>query len=201
MQIPSNLEMGVDEAGRGPLIGRVYAAAVILDPAAAIPTDIKDSKKLTAKRRDAMRAWIEKNALAWGVGWAEPSEIDGLNILNATYLAMHRAIDLVRAKRPDCEHIMIDGNRYKGPECVLLNVRCVVKADATWAHVAAASILAKEYHDQHIEQLVKENPDLDTKYDLLSNKGYSTQTHMKGLREHGPSEHHRKTFGPVAKAL
>lgn len=195
LQIPEELEIGCDESGRGPLLGRVYAAAVILDPLKPIPSGLDDSKKLTHKTRAALRTWIEKEALAWGVGFAEPQEIDACNILKATHKAMHRAIHIVKDSCPSILRILVDGDRFT--PCEGYTHRCLPKADATWAHVAAASILAKEYHDAYIRGLCEADPSLDEKYGILSNMGYPTARHLQGLMEHGPSEHHRRTFSRV----
>lgn len=191
------LEMGIDEAGRGPLCGRVYAAAVILDPSKPLPPKLNDSKKITPKQRGLLRTWIEREAVAWAVGFAEAAEIDEINILQATYRAMHRAIERIRMTHPEATTALVDGNRFSPPDGV--TYRCEPKADGTWAHVAAASILAKEHHDEHIRGLVAEDPRLHERYDLLSNVGYPAPKHLAGLRQYGPSLHHRKTFRGVVK--
>jgi ribonuclease HII len=198
LRLPENeYEIGVDEAGRGPLIGRVYAAAVVLDPHKELPPHLNDSKKLTPKRRAELRCWIEQEALAWAVGFSDASEVDKINILQATFRAMQRAIGGVTTKMPEVRRVLVDGHQCPRLATCELVVRCEPKADATWAHVAAASILAKEHHDEHIKALVTTNPSLDTRYGLLSNMGYPTERHRAGLREHGPSEHHRRSFRGV----
>ncbi len=186
----SILEVGIDEAGRGPLLGRVYAAAVIWNQDivdSEIP-DIKDSKKLSEKKRNEFRKWIEQN-LDYGVGFAEPEEIDEINILEATYLAMHRAIDNLN-KKPD--YILVDGNRFK--KYKKIDYQCITKGDDKYYSIAAASILAKVYHDEHIYDLCKNNLDLDEKYKLSKNKGYGTKAHIEGIQNYGITQFHRKTF-------
>tara|TARA_B100001093_G_C26513027_1_gene878326 strand:- start:124 stop:720 length:597 start_codon:yes stop_codon:yes gene_type:complete len=183
-----NIEVGIDEAGRGPLIGRVYAAAVIWPNNIDNP-DINDSKKISAKKRKVLKEWIEQNVIDYGIGYAEPEEIDQINILQATYLAMHRALDNLKTK---FNSIIVDGNRFKQYKDI--QYQTVIKGDATYYSISAASILAKEYHDEYIKNICQENPELDTKYKLLSNMGYGTKDHMKGIQEHGITVYHRKSF-------
>jgi len=198
----NDYEIGLDEAGRGPLIGRVYAGAVIWGMNTKDNDNIIiDSKKLSAKKRAKALEWIKSNVLAWGVGWAEPNEIDSINILNATKLAMDRAI--INLKESVCNEsyfnslndLIIDGigweNKFKD-----YNVKSVVKGDAKYLSIAAASIIAKEYHDEYIKQLCIDNPELDEKYSLTSNMGYGTKKHIDGLNKYGNSQFHRKTFKP-----
>lgn len=181
------LEAGCDEAGRGCLAGSVFAAAVIL------PRDYKnaalnDSKKLTAKKRYALREQIERDALAWAVGEVKPEEIDKVNILHASFLAMHRAIAQLQVAP---EALIIDGNRfdpYPG-----LPHTCIVKGDGKYLSIAAASILAKTYRDDYMDALARECP----YYDWEHNKGYPTTKHYAGLEAHGPSVYHRRTFNLV----
>ena len=181
------LEAGCDEAGRGCLAGSVFAAAVIL------PRDYKnaalnDSKKLTAKKRYALREQIERDALAWAVGEVKPEEIDKVNILHASFLAMHRAIAQLQVAP---EALIIDGNRfdpYPG-----LPHTCIVKGDGKYLSIAAASILAKTYRDDYMDALARECP----YYDWEHNKGYPTAKHYAGLEAHGPSVYHRRTFNLV----
>ena len=181
------LEAGCDEAGRGCLAGSVFAAAVIL------PRDYKnaalnDSKKLTAKKRYALREQIERDALAWAVGEMKPEEIDKVNILHASFLAMHRAIAQLQVAP---EALIIDGNRfdpYPG-----LPHTCIVKGDGKYLSIAAASILAKTYRDDYMDALARECP----YYDWEHNKGYPTAKHYAGLEAHGPSVYHRRTFNLV----
>jgi ribonuclease HII len=200
----NELEIGIDEAGRGPLIGRVYAGAVIWNPNTkdCIST-ITDSKKLSAKKRAEALIWIKSNVLAWGVGWAEPTEIDSLNILNATKLAMDRAIlnltTNFKLTQP-LNYLIIDGVGWerKFPN---YKVTSIVKGDATYLSIAAASIIAKEYHDEYIRELCIQNPELDVKYSLTKNMGYGTKKHLEGLKTHGISPFHRKTFAPCCNMI
>lgn len=178
------VEAGCDEAGRGCLAGAVYAAAVIL------PSDYKnellnDSKKLTEKQRYQLRPIIEKEALAWAVGVVTPQEIDKINILNASFLAMHRALDKL-ALRP--EYILVDGNRFKPYQSVPYST--VVKGDGKYLSIAAASILAKTYRDDYMNALHQEYP----MYDWLSNKGYPTKKHREAIRRFGTSPYHRMSY-------
>ena len=192
------VQVGVDEAGKGCMIGPVFAAAVIWDPAVP-PIDVKDSKKLSRKKRAVVRKYIEENALAYGVGSATCEEIDTVNISQATYLAMHRALDALTQQRlssmsssdPEAspiDRILVDGNLFKPYRC--MPHTCVVGGDNKYVCIAAASILAKENHDDWIT----EHFEHDTRYDLMNNKGYGTKTHMKGLAEHGLCEHHRRSY-------
>ncbi|NJD25505.1 MAG: ribonuclease HII [Betaproteobacteria bacterium] len=182
------LVCGVDEAGRGPLAGPVVAAAVILDPARAI-TGLDDSKKLSEKRRDALAAAIRAQALAWAVAEADVAEIDRLNILQATLLAMQRAVAGL-AVRP--ERALVDGNR-----CPRLDipVEAVVKGDGKIAAIAAASILAKTVRDAGMRALDAAYP----QYGFARHMGYPTAAHCRALQEHGPTPAHRRSFGPVAQ--
>ena len=171
------IEAGCDEAGRGCLAGSVYAAAVIL------PKDFKnellnDSKQLTEHQRYALREVIEKEALAWAVGVVTPAEIDEINILNASFLAMHRAVDGLKLKP---QHLLIDGNRFKKYQDVPNTT--VVKGDGKYLSIAAASILAKTYRDDYMKALHEEYP----YYDWSSNKGYPTKKHRAAIREYGLS--------------
>jgi ribonuclease HII len=195
-------EIGVDEAGRGPLIGRVYAGAVIWGANTKNNMNIIDSKKLSAKKRGIALKWIKENVYAWGVGYAEPSEIDSINILEATRVAMERAIDDLKSKVTDkmglantMNHLIIDGCYWekKFPNYKVISI---VKGDAKFLSIAAASIIAKEYHDMHIRELCKTNIELNERYDLESNMGYGTKKHMEGLAKYGPSIYHRKSFKP-----
>lgn len=178
------IEAGCDEAGRGCLAGAVYAAAVVL------PVDfqnelLNDSKQLTEKQRYLLREVIEREALAWAVGVVTPEEIDQINILNASFLAMHRAIDQLKV-RP--EHLLIDGNRFK--KYGNLPHTTVVKGDGKYLSIAAASILAKTYRDDYMNRLHQEYPS----YDWNKNKGYPTPKHRAAIREHGTTPYHRMTF-------
>ena len=178
------IEAGCDEAGRGCLAGDVYAAAVILPP--DFENDLlNDSKQLTEAQRYRLRNIIEKEAVAWAVGIVTAAEIDKINILRASILAMHRAVDKLKV-RP--EHLLIDGNKFSPYPGITHNT--VVKGDATYMSIAAASILAKTYRDDYMLALAQEYP----QYDWQSNKGYPTKKHRLAVREYGLSPYHRKTF-------
>ena len=177
-------EAGCDEAGRGCLAGSVFAAAVILPPDYHNER-LNDSKQLTEKRRYQLREEILCDALAWGVGIVTPEEIDHINILNASILAMHRALDQLTL-RP--EAIIIDGNRFK--PYGNLPYATIVKGDGKYLSIAAASILAKTFRDDYMNDLAQEYP----LYDWLSNKGYPTRKHREAIRLHGVTPYHRKSF-------
>ncbi len=181
---------GVDEAGRGPLCGPVVAAAVILDPARPI-AGLADSKKLSEKRREKLAIEIREKALAWCIAEASVEEIDRLNILHATMLAMQRAVAGL-ALVPD--RVLVDGNR-----CPRLEVPCeaVVKGDSLVAEISAASILAKTARDAQLLELDKRYP----QYGLAGHKGYPTAAHLAALRAHGACDIYRKSFGPVRDVL
>ncbi len=178
------VEAGCDEAGRGCLAGSVYAAAVIL-PSDYHNERLNDSKKLTARQRYALRQDIERDAVAWAVGVVTPQEIDQINILNASILAMHRALDQLQV-RP--EAIIVDGNRFK-PYRDLPHTT-IVKGDGKYLSIAAASILAKTYRDDEMIRLAQEYPD----YDWQHNMGYPTRKHREAIRQHGITPYHRRTF-------
>lgn len=187
------IEAGCDEAGRGCLAGSVFAAAVIL-PADYQNALLNDSKQLTEKRRYQLREIIQRDAVAWAVGIVTPEEIDKINILNASILAMHRALDQLTV-RP--EAIIVDGNRfkpYREPDTqqtpVILPHTTIVKGDGKYLSIAAASILAKTYRDDYMNQLAEEYP----QYDWLSNKGYPTKKHRDAIRQYGITPYHRKSF-------
>ncbi|MDE9432561.1 ribonuclease HII [Xenorhabdus bovienii] len=186
----ANLIAGVDEVGRGPLVGAVVTAAVILDPAKPI-TGLMDSKKLTEKRREALYLEIKEKALCWSLGRAEPEEIDQLNILHATMLAMQRAVEGL-AITPD--YVLIDGNRCPA---LPMSAQAVVKGDNLVAEISAASILAKVTRDREMAELGKQFPD----YGFAKHKGYPTVLHLEKLALLGATEHHRKSFAPVKRAL
>lgn len=178
------IEAGCDEAGRGCLAGSVYAAAVIL------PEDyhnelLNDSKQLTEKRRYELREIIQRDAVAWAVGIVTPKEIDKINILNASILAMHRALDQLKV-RP--EAVIVDGNRFKPYQN--LPHTTIVKGDGKYLSIAAASILAKTYRDDYMNQLAVEYP----QYDWLSNKGYPTKKHRAAIKQYGITPYHRKSY-------
>ena len=197
------MDIGVDEAGRGPLFGRVYAAAVILPPSLQDNEIIRDSKKIKSQARLAeAAAFVKDNATAWAVCFASESEIDTSNILSATMTAMHRAIKEVLSRIGKWKGtLLIDGNYFKpyisftGDQLVALPHECYEKGDARIKSIAAASILAKYTRDCYIADLVSLNPILDEWYSLSSNKGYGTSAHIAGLKKHGTSEWHRKSFG------
>lgn len=177
-------EAGCDEAGRGCLAGSVYAAAVILPPDYHNEL-LNDSKQLTEKRRYALREVIQRDAVAWAVGIVTPEEIDRINILNASILAMHRALDQLKV-RP--EAIIVDGNRFKPYHD--LPHSTIVKGDGKYLSIAAASILAKTYRDDYMNQLAMEYP----QYDWKGNKGYPTKKHREAIKLHGVTPYHRRTF-------
>ena len=178
------IEAGCDEAGRGCLAGSVYAAAVILPPGYDNP-DLNDSKKLTAALRNALRQQIERDALSWAVGIVTPEEIDNINILRASFLAMHRALDQLTV-RPQA--VIVDGNRFVPYQD--LPFATIVKGDGKYQAIASASILAKTYRDDYMDALAEEYPF----YDWKSNKGYPTKAHRDGIRLHGISPYHRKSY-------
>jgi ribonuclease HII len=178
------VEAGCDEAGRGCLAGSVYAAAVIF-PENYQNEELNDSKQLTDKRRKQLREIIQRDAVAWAVGIVTPEEIDKINILNASILAMHRALDQLKV-RP--EAVIVDGNRFKPYQS--LPHTTIVKGDGKYLSIAAASILAKTYRDDYMDKLAEEYP----QYDWLSNKGYPTKKHREAIRQYGITPYHRKTF-------
>ena len=177
-------EAGCDEAGRGCLAGSVYAAAVILPPDYT-NDDLNDSKKLTEKKRYLLRTQIQHDALAWAVGVVTPEEIDKINILNASILAMHRALDQLSV-RP--EAVIIDGNRFKPYQD--LPYTTIVKGDAKYLSIAAASILAKTYRDDYMNELAQQYP----QYGWQENKGYPTRQHREAIRQWGVTPLHRKSY-------
>ena len=187
----NRIQAGCDEAGRGCLAGSVFAAAVILPPDFK-NDDLNDSKQLSEKKRYALRPVIEKEAIAWAVGIVTPEEIDKINILKASFLAMHRAIDQLQV-RP--EHLLIDGNRFTPyPD---IKHTTVVKGDGKYLSIAAASILAKTYRDDYMDELAKEYPD----YHWTENKGYPTKAHREAIRTIGITPYHRKTFTLLPEQL
>ncbi|MDY5090376.1 MAG: ribonuclease HII [Prevotella sp.] len=178
------IEAGCDEAGRGCLAGSVYAAAVILPKGYDNPL-LNDSKQLTEKRRYALRDTIVRDAVAWAIGIVTPEEIDKINILNASFLAMHRALDQLTV-RP--EAIIVDGNRFTPYHDV--PYATIVKGDGKYQAIAAASILAKTFRDDYMDRLATEYP----YYDWQKNKGYPTRAHREGIRLHGITPYHRKSY-------
>ena len=181
---------GVDEVGRGPLVGSVVAAAVILDPKAPID-GLTDSKKLTARRRESLDVLIRERALSFAVAEASAEEVDSLNIYHATHLAMRRAVD---ALAPQAEYLLVDGNRLPGHA---LPGQAVVKGDARHPAIAAASILAKVARDAQMAELDLRYPE----YGFARHKGYPTKEHLAALEAHGPLAEHRKSFAPVQRQL
>lgn len=178
------IEAGCDEAGRGCLAGSVFAAAVIL-PKDYTNEELNDSKKLSETMRYKLRETIERDALAWAIGIVTPEEIDKINILNASILAMHRALDKLKL-RP--ENIIVDGNRFKPYNNTPYTT--IVKGDGKYLSIAAASILAKTYRDDYMNKLADEYP----QYDWLSNKGYPTKKHRDAIAHYGTTPYHRMSF-------
>ena len=181
---PDLIEAGCDEAGRGPLAGPVFAAAVILPKDFYHPL-LNDSKKMTEKAREELRPIIEREAIAWAVVEVSAEEIDTINILNASITGMQRAVRKLSIKP---EFLLIDGNRFKPFDDY--KYQCVVKGDATYASIAAASVLAKTYRDEYMRQLAQEFP----QYGWERNMGYPTKEHVQAIIEHGYTQHHRKSF-------
>ncbi len=181
---------GVDEAGRGPLAGPVYAAAVILDPAQPI-VGLADSKKLSERRRETLEIEIKSKAVAWAVAFASVDEIDRINILQATLLAMQRAVN---ALSPAATSALIDGNR-----CPLLNIpaRAIIRGDASEGAISAASILAKTARDAEMRRIHADFPH----YGLDRHKGYDTAVHRAALAKYGPADFHRRSFAPIRALL
>ena len=188
---PELIEAGCDEAGRGCLAGPVFAAAVIL-PKDFVCEELNDSKQLSEKERYLLRPLVEERALAWAVGIVDHKEIDKINILNASFLAMQRAVAALKI-RP--QHLLIDGNRFRKYEDIPHT--CVVKGDGKLLPIAAASVLAKTYRDDFMLDLHKEYP----LYDWDHNKGYPTKKHRTAIKEHGVTPYHRLTFNLTEKQL
>ena len=193
----NTVEAGIDEAGRGSLIGRVYTASVIWDPSIIEPKgfELKDSKRISVNKRKKIKDYIIQNALAYAIDYAEPEEIDNINILKATLTSMQRAVNQLSIKP---ELLLVDGNIFESfpyKDMSYIDHVCITKGDNIFKSIAAASILAKVSHDEHIEDLVENHEDL-AKYDLLNNMGYGTKKHMNALVEFGSSQFHRKSFKP-----
>lgn len=178
------IEAGCDEAGRGCLAGSVYAAAVIFADDYE-NAELNDSKQMSAKKRYALREVIKRDALAWAVGSVAPDEIDEINILNASFLAMHRALDQLQV-RP--EAVIVDGNRFT--KYMDLPYTTIVKGDGKYLSIAAASILAKTYRDDYMDRLAAEYP----QYDWKNNKGYPTKKHREAIKNYGITPFHRKSY-------
>ena len=185
------IEAGCDEAGRGCLAGPVFAAAVIL-PEYFSNDLLNDSKQLSEKQRAYLRPIIEQEALAWAVAMVDNQEIDQINILNASFLAMHRALDQLTI-RPD--YILVDGNRFKAYQQI--PHQCVIKGDGKYMSIAAASILAKTHRDEYMEQLHQQFPI----YNWKKNKGYPTSEHRSAIQQFGPTRYHRMSFSLLDKQL
>ena len=201
------IEIGIDEAGRGPMFGRVYIGAAVLpkDSKQFDFSKMKDSKKFHSdKKIKEVAEYIKSQAIAWSVTYAEHTDIDAKNIRRATIDCMHNAVNEIMEKMnttSDKLYLLVDGNDFI-PMMKLCNDsyiqiphKCIESGDNTYASIAAASILAKVTRDEYIMQMCKENPELDTRYDLESNKGYGTKKHMDGIKLHGISQWHRKSFG------
>jgi ribonuclease HII len=192
----NTLEAGIDEVGRGCLFGNVFISAVIM-PAdiEQPPIHINDSKKLSRNQREILRQYIEENAIDFAVVSLTPAEIDSHNILQATMKGMHKAIDELHIKP---ELLLVDGNHfnlYRDSEGNIIPHQTIIEGDGKYISIACASILAKTYHDEYINQLCEEHPELDEMYDLMNNMGYGTAKHIKGIETNGITEYHRKTFG------
>ena len=197
------IEAGLDEVARGCLFGRVYAASVVwrndidldnlLKQFNIEKMVIKDSKKLKPLKRKELRDYIETFALDYSVAWACQKEVDKYNIRNATFKAMHRSLDNLVLKP---QSLIVDGNDFEIYK--MTNHQCIIKGDNAYTSIAAASILAKVYHDEYIEELIKNNPDLK-KYDIHNNMGYGTKKHIDAIEKYGITKYHRKTFGICKK--
>ena len=205
---PTSFEIGVDEVGRGPLFGRVYAAAVILPKDDSFDhSKMKDSKKFHSKKKiQEVAEYIKENAIAWSVQYEDEKTIDAINILQASQSAMHKCIaDVIKKgtnRQPDSIKLLIDGN-YFNPYTIVNSAKriehlshvCIEGGDNKYSAIAAASILAKVARDDYIEELCNEHPDLIEKYSLDSNKGYGSKKHIDGIKEHGITIWHRRSFG------
>ena len=190
----NNLEAGIDEAGRGPLFGRVYVGTAILHPTDFDHSLMRDSKKLSERQRLIAYDYIKENAIDFAVYYHDENIIDNINIFNATYDAMHKALDKLQV-RPDL--ILVDGCHFTpySFEGKSVNHVCIEKGDNTYSSIAAASILAKVERDKYIKDLCNKYENLNEFYGILSNKGYGTAKHLEGIKKHGISKWHRKTFG------
>ena len=191
------IEVGIDEAGRGCLMGRVYAGAVILpnEFSDEIYKQIRDSKKLTEKKRYYLKDYIEENAISFGIGFVDEKYIDTHNIYNATMKAMHLALDNLNIR---VDRLLVDGNKFKPYYDNYDNYpsySCIINGDSEYLSIASASILAKCYHDLYIKDLVTTDQ-IDDKYNWLNNKGYGTKKHLDAINEFGITEYHRKSFKP-----
>jgi ribonuclease HII len=185
-------EIGLDEAGRGPLIGRVYAGAVIWDQTLDIPDFIKDSKKLNSKKRAIALDWIKNNIKYWGVGYADEKEIDKINILNASIKAMQQCIIKLN---PTPNYVIVDGNRFKPINNIPFST--IIKGDGKYLSIAAASVLAKTYRDEYMDKIHEEFP----MYNWKKNKGYPTIEHREAIRKYGVTKYHRMSFRLLPEQL
>lgn len=199
----NHLEIGVDECARGPMFGRLYTAAVVL-PKIFDHSKMKDSKKIKSREKMKILAdYIKENAISWSIDFIEPKEIDEINIRQAVLKCMRTSIQNTIEKMDNIDvFLVIDGNdfikiTYNG---VQLNHVCVEKGDNTYSFIAAASILAKYEHDKYILELCEQYPELDIRYGLKTNVGYGTKKHLDGIREHGISQWHRRSYGSCKTA-
>ena len=207
---PNTVEIGVDEAGRGPLFGRVYVAAVILPKDTSFDhSKMKDSKKFHSKKKiQEVSEYIKTNAIAWSISYEDEKTIDDINILQATQRSMHKSILHTIEKSYSIDNckkhyqLLIDGNYFKpfSDKSYLkhaegIETMCIEGGDNKYSTIAAASILAKVARDQYIEELCNENPELDLHYSILSNKGYGAKKHLDGIKQHGITIWHRRSFG------
>ncbi len=200
------IEVGMDEAGRGSLWGRLYVGAVIMSPdddayddGGVMLRQIMDSKKLTPKKREALAEYIHENAIEAVVAWSEPEEIDRINILRADMAAMNRALD---ALQTPFQRILVDGDFWEpASQHADVPALTIVEGDAQSLTIAAASILAKVAHDQWVRETVRSQPELDERYGLAQNMGYGTAAHIAGLNTWGAHSLHRRSFAPVKKVL
>lgn len=198
----SKIEVGIDEAGRGCLFGPVCVAAVVWPKEDPLYNDkeppiIKDSKKVSEKKRSILKDYIEKKAISYSVKFISHEEIDKTNILQATMKGMHLCIDDIRNKTR-VDTILVDGNHFKiytDENLESIDHECIISGDNTYKSIAAASILAKTYRDDYIYQLVKDRPELE-RYALQKNKGYGTKIHMESIKKYGPIDGHRRSFKP-----
>ena len=194
----TDIEAGIDEVARGCLLGRVYTCAVIWNKENDEDFDhpiMKDSKRFNKEKREEMAEYIKNCALDYSIAYNDEKKIDKINILNATFDSMHKSLDGLNI---DIDNILVDGNRFKpylNKEGNYVPHICFEKGDTKYYAIAAASILAKVEHDKYIRELCEEYPELDEKYDLLSNMGYGTESHINGIKKYGISQFHRKTFG------
>jgi ribonuclease HII len=201
----NTIEIGIDEAGRGPLFGRVYSAAVILPKDNFDFSQMKDSKKFHSKKKiNKVAQYIKDNAVSWSVSYEDEKTIDRINILKATQWSMHKNLNNIFDKDFSVDNkylLLVDGNyfipytRIVEDDIKKINHICIESGDNLYASIAAASILAKVERDKYIDELCELNPELKERYSIHTNKGYGAQKHIEGIKEHGISEWHRKTFG------